>query len=296
MTETRGSRPTPSDDSAAGASAGVLRELMIPDAVPILMYHEVSDRPDPRFRRYTVSTGLFERQVRYLAARGYESIGLERVWSWHAFGSQLPERPVVLTFDDGFLDCIRNAPPILRRYGFCATFFIVAGLIGRPSAWLEREVGLTRKLADWADLERLKSEGFACGSHTVSHPRLSALADGTCRDELERSRRLLEERLGGPIDALAYPFGSNDERVQRLAAEAGYRTAVTTRLALATRDESALALSRIEVRGGEGILTLRSRLRSAGAPVDRLRLAAERLQRVARRGVRAAAGRVRGPS
>ena len=228
-------------------------------AVPILMYHLVSPAPRATFRKYTVTPARFAWQMRWLALNGYGSVTLDQLNSHWRDGTPLPPKPVAITFDDGFHDCMEYAVPVLKARGFTATFFIVAALVGNTSAWLERERGLALRLMDWPAARSLQDAGFACGSHTLTHPRLAELDRAACERELAHSRDLLEEHLGQPVRHLAYPHGSYSPEVARIAAEVGYHTACSSRSGRATADDL-LALRRIEVAGTDSVPDFACRL------------------------------------
>jgi peptidoglycan/xylan/chitin deacetylase (PgdA/CDA1 family) len=176
-----------------------------------------------------------------------------------------------MTFDDGFGDAVRYGAPVLKHFGFAATFFVVAGLIGGSSAWLATERGFELPLAGWEALSELRAAGFEIGSHAVSHPHLDRLSDEECRSELVEARTILQQRLGGAVEHLAYPFGHWNERVRLLASEAGYATACTTGIGLATRSNHPLSLPRVPVLGTETLSLFAWRLRFAHAPRELIR-------------------------
>lgn len=248
-------RPSPSERATPSEPAAA-------PPVPILMYHEVAPTARADFARFTVTTREFAWQMAWLARRGFTTIGLDELVAARRGQRALPRRPVVITFDDGFVDSGRYAPPILEGHAFTATFYVVAGLTGQSSRWLRRELGFELPLMGWDALHRLRAAGHHVGSHTVSHPRLARVGEEEIREELARARALLEQGLGEPVVHLAYPFGSHDERVVRIAGEAGYVTACTTLEAL-SHDEPALALHRVPVYGTESRLDFVARLRTA---------------------------------
>ncbi|GJG86438.1 polysaccharide deacetylase [Gemmatimonadetes bacterium T265] len=234
--------------------------------VPILMYHEVSPTPRPTFRKYVVSRRAFARQMSWLRAAGYTPVTLDALLAARTGGARpgappLPGRPVVITFDDGFHDCMQYAAEVLERHAFPATFFLVAGLVGGTSRWLVPERGLELRMGDWARARELLAAGFDCGSHSLTHPRLAALGADACRRELAESRRVLEDGLGREVRHLAYPYGSYDARVRDTAAEVGYRTACTVEPGPSTADDDLLALRRVPVNGAESLLAFIWRLR-----------------------------------
>jgi peptidoglycan/xylan/chitin deacetylase (PgdA/CDA1 family) len=159
----------------------------------------------------------------------------------------------VITFDDGYRECVEHAVPILERFGFKAVFFLVAGLMGASSRWLRQEVGLDLPLIDWPTARRLEAAGFACGSHTLTHPRLAHLPPDACRRELADSRARLEDELGHEVRDFAYPFGSFDARVLAAVQEVGYRSACAETPGRSRPSDDHLALRRIRVRGQESL-------------------------------------------
>jgi peptidoglycan/xylan/chitin deacetylase (PgdA/CDA1 family) len=239
-------------------------------SVPVLMYHEVSPNPHPSFRRYTVTVREFSRQMRWLAAFGYHAIDMDSLVRARQGQGSLPKRPVVITFDDGFQGCADHAVPVLRAHKLTAVFFLVTGMMGETSRWLLPEIGLELPLMSWDTARALVAEGFQCGAHTVTHPRLAGLDPARCRVELTEARSRLETELRRPMMHLAYPYGSYDEAVQAIAADAGYATACSTRPGLSQADDDLLALHRVTIYGHDSLFDFASRLRSGTAVRERL--------------------------
>jgi peptidoglycan/xylan/chitin deacetylase (PgdA/CDA1 family) len=258
-----------------------MRERGPVGAIPILMYHQITPDPHPAFRPYTVSRMSFTAHMRWLAATGHTAISLDQLLVARNGRGALPPKPVVITFDDGYLECVRYAMPVLRHHGFTAIFYMVAGLAGRASEWLARELGIQIQfsLIDWDTARRLTSEGFACGSHSMTHARLTAIGEDARLFELAASRRLLEEHLGREVRHLAYPFGSSDAPLRRLVEQTGYLSACSTNPGLSGLQEDPFLLSRIDITGHDSLLDFPFRVRTgltARAYVKRtlLRLAA----------------------
>jgi peptidoglycan/xylan/chitin deacetylase (PgdA/CDA1 family) len=251
--------------------------------IPILMYHQVSPDPIASFRKYVVSPGAFAAQMRWLALAGYRTVGLDA-----AIGPRLdlPRRPVIITFDDGYRDCAAYVRPVLLKWGFDAVFFLVAGLMGQTSRWLLAERGFELPLIDWATARGLEADGFTCASHSLSHPRLAEISDTECRRELAESRALLEEKLGHEVRDLAYPFGSVNARVRTLAGEIGYRSACSVSIGLSGADDDRLALHRVPVNGQEALIDFIWRLHTTLGRIEWLQ---ERLRGAL---VRRAEGRI----
>lgn len=240
-------------------------------SVPVLMYHEVSPSPHPAFRRYTVTVRAFTRQMRWLAALGYGTIDLDTLVRARQGRGALPRRPVVITFDDGFQGCADHAVPVLRAHGFTAAFYLVTGLVGATSRWLRAELGMELPLMDWGTIRALAAEGFQCGAHSVTHPRLPGLDPSRRRAELVDARKRLEDELERPVLHLAYPYGAYDAAVRAATAEAGYVTACSTRAGLSGADDDLLALRRVTVYGHDSLLDFACRLRAGTTLRDRFR-------------------------
>jgi len=224
------------------------------------MYHQVAPTPHPAYFRYTVQPAVFARQMRILAALGYRSVSLARLRAARNGGEPLSKRSVVITFDDGFADALRCAAPILVRHGFTATFFVVAGLLGKTSRWTRERRGIEMPLADARALRDLAASGFTIGSHTMTHRPLAQLEPSECRAELDESKRQLEEVLQREVCDLAYPYGSTNTFVRHIAAECGYQTACSTMSGVSSAADDPLMLRRIEVAGSDSLADFVCRL------------------------------------
>lgn len=209
--------------STAGSQGAVLPEVLPANAVavhvPILMYHYVDAFPPPAGQYasgLTVRTPDFEKEMGYLSGNGYHAVSLSDVYRAMAGLAQLPAKPVALTFDDGGLDDYSVAYPILKRYGFTATFFVITGHVGQSGSM------------DWDDLREMVNEGMFVGSHTVTHPNLCRVTAARLRSELVDSRTAIDQQLGETDYALCYPTGAYNSRVIEAARSAGYLMALST--------------------------------------------------------------------
>jgi peptidoglycan/xylan/chitin deacetylase (PgdA/CDA1 family) len=208
--------------------------------------------------------------MRWLAALGYQTIDMDALVRARTGRGSLPRRPVLITFDDGFQGCADHAVPVLRTHGFTAVIYLVAGLMGETSRWMLPELGLELSLMTWDTARALAAEGFQCGAHTVTHPRLAGLDPARCRAELLDARKRLEDELGRPTIHLAYPFGSYDRAAQAIAADAGYVTACSTRAGLSAADDDLLALHRLTIYGHDSLFDFTCRLRTGTTVRERL--------------------------
>ena len=154
----------------------------------------------------------FRDALAFLAANGYETISPDDLLGVLA-GQAPPAKSVVLTFDDGLESVWRTAAPALARTGFTAAAFVVTGWVGRPG------------YMTWSQIADLQSEGrLVIGSHTDSHPALDRLDPVSIRNELCRSKAVLESRLGTPVHHLCLPYGRGSAAVIQAARSAGYRS------------------------------------------------------------------------
>lgn len=236
-------------------------------AVPILMYHSIAAEADPAYRAWTLHPEVFAAHVTYLRERGYTPLTVAQLARARAGeGPRLPDRPVVLTFDDGLADFYTGALPVLRRAGWAATLYAVAGCVGGASCWLAREGAPERAMVDWAQLAEIAAAGVECGAHTQTHPHLGALPLDAARDEIARSKAVLEERLGRPVATFSYPHGHYTAAVRRLVRQAGYSSACAVHHAFNHPYDDRFALSRLVIAGQTGVAELAALLRGEGVP------------------------------
>jgi len=183
--------------------------------LPILVYHHIGHAEtwrDSAYKSLFIEPEWLDEQLKYLKENGFESVSFKAVSDFFESGKPLPKRPVLITFDDGNGNNYTNALPILRKYGFTATFFIVTNYTGNGSFMNEEQV------------HELVAEGHEIGNHSVSHQKMTALSDEALAREATRSKEILEELYGIEVTAFAYPFGKYDERVMETVRAAGHKT------------------------------------------------------------------------
>lgn len=200
---------------------------------PILLYHRVMEGQENN--RYAVSPAAFEEQMRYLAENGYTTITPSYLARVILGGGQLPARPVLITFDDGYVDTYTHAFPIMEKYGLKGALYVVTSTVG---------VG---EFISVEQLRDLAAHGWEIGSHTVRHVDLVKHPD-QIEKELESSRETLQEWLGMPILTMAYPYGKANEYVQTKTRLAGFRAGLRIGIFNRHTPESLFELSRREVR------------------------------------------------
>jgi peptidoglycan/xylan/chitin deacetylase (PgdA/CDA1 family) len=190
----------------------------------VLGWHRIDDSGSS----LSTPVAVFERQLDVLESSGAVVLALTDAVQ-RLTAHTLPDRAVVLTFDDGYASALERAWPKLRERGLPATLFLVSGyLTGRDRfPWDAAERGDHTRLADADAVRTAAHDGLDIGSHTVSHSWLPHLSDGGLAVELTESRRAISDLVDRPVDALAYPVGGWDRRVRDAAAAAGYSTAIT---------------------------------------------------------------------
>jgi peptidoglycan/xylan/chitin deacetylase (PgdA/CDA1 family) len=216
--------------------------------LPILMYHSVSADGPSDLARYRVTPAAFEEQLRYLRDSGFRSVTLEQWRLAMEAKRPLPGRAVIITFDDGYRDFLTEAWPLLAKYGFSATVFLVAGRVGGINEW-DKDYGQELSLLGWEEIRALQQEGIEFGAHSMSHRPLTELSIEEVVREALRSRTTLERSLETHIRAFAYPYGASDGAIHHLVGACGYTFGLTCRPGPSRFEDSHLGLPRIEIRG-----------------------------------------------
>lgn len=217
------------------------------------MYHMISKTDHLHEKRYALSPEKFKRQMRYVKQKGYTPIGLDDLHGYFYKNNTLPSKPIVITFDDGYMDNYEKAFPILREHNFKATIFVVAGLVGKTNQWMKDRGYPERQLMGWDEIEECKKYGITIGSHTLNHPRLSLLKNKDARREIEDSKKLIEDRIRARVNHFAYPYGDMNESIVNMVEEAGYKTACSARSGFNSKNIYLTKLRRIEIYGTDSI-------------------------------------------
>lgn len=211
-------------------------------SVAVLTWHAVVARPadldawPPGARLYVFTLDELGRQLDHLAAAGCAAVSMADFLCWHRGEIELPERAVVISFDDGHCSNAELATPALRERGLRGVFFVTAGRVG-TGGWLT-----------WPQLGAMLAQGMEIGSHTLTHPAPSALGPADLARELAESKRVLERGLGVPTDFIASPTGYDSRHFGRLAREAGYKAALQGAIGRNRRSADLFALRRFVLK------------------------------------------------
>lgn len=236
--------------------------------IPIFMYHSISTPASSGFKDCTVSQEVFDEHLSYLEQCHYTSVTVTQLAKAMAKGgSGLPPRPVILTFDDGYADFYTAALPALQRHGFTATLYIATAFIGSTSHWLQYSNERLRPMLTTSQLAEISACGIECGAHSHTHPPLDMLPLSVARDEIIRSKDLLENCLGMPVLSFAYPFGYYSNSVQQVVQAAGYTSACAVKLAMSSLYDNPYALARLAVRPHTGVSAIATALSTGRGPL-----------------------------
>lgn len=218
--------------------------------IPILMYHKVNSDPRTGGLGLRVPPDKFDWQMSYLYKNGFHTVSLVDVMDHFQKGKVLPSRPIVITFDDGYKDNHDFAYPIMKKYGFTGTVFVVSQAIGGTNFFdVQKKLQPENKMMNWQEIKDLDAGGFTIGAHTVNHPKLAKVSPDEDRWQMEECKRVLEQGLKKPVNVFAYPYGSYNDQVAEIAKQAGFRAAVTTELGLAHSQDNPYKLHRVRVTG-----------------------------------------------
>ncbi|MGP1585824.1 MAG: polysaccharide deacetylase family protein [Schwartzia sp. (in: firmicutes)] len=215
--------------SARQGGDGVHGEKII-----VLNYHKI----DNMNISLSVRPEDFERQMKFLVEHNFHTITPQEMYAALVEGKKLPENPVLITLDDGYLDNYTNAYPILKKYGLKATIFVITGFMdrGQPGYFT------------WGQAAEMEASGLInIESHTVTHSSLTDLNEEQLRQEITASKADIERRLGKQVDFLAYPTGTYNLHIAAIVKEAGYKGAFTVHYGNVDQKSNLYALERVPI-------------------------------------------------
>jgi len=204
--------------------------------LPILMYHSVSASV-PQGNRIIVSVDTFQRQMKFLKEHNYNVLTLEAAGDLIKNKKKIPARSIVLTLDDGYKDNYIYALPVLKKYNFPATIFIVFSQVGMPG------------MLNWDEIKQMQDSGLITfGSHTINHPFLEFVkTDEELIREIGDSKNLMENNLNKVVNTFSYPMGRFSERARNLVIACGYKVGVVTNPGKKYPNDDVFALKRLRI-------------------------------------------------
>jgi peptidoglycan/xylan/chitin deacetylase (PgdA/CDA1 family) len=197
--------------------------------LPIFMYHSI----DSSGSVVSVAPQKFADQMACLADLGCRGISLSEAVAYRQSNGSWPDKTIVLTFDDGYANLYKSAFPILAKYSFSATFFLVSAHVGKQNDWAPPlpDLGLS-PLLSWKQVTEMASAGMEMGAHTQTHRDLRRLPENEVVSEIVNSRVEIEQRLSKKVGSFAYPFGRLNRTAAKIAAKE-FEAACTTILQVA---------------------------------------------------------------
>jgi peptidoglycan/xylan/chitin deacetylase (PgdA/CDA1 family) len=221
------------------------------EPVPILMYHVIGYvKPSTPNQELWVSPSTFSSTMRALDRAGYHGVTLQRVYdAWHG-NAQLPSKPVVISFDDGYYGQYRNARPTLLRH--------------RWPGVLNLKLNNLADMGGAANIKRMASEGWEIDDHTITHPDLTTVSAAQLRSEIGTSRKRFHKLFGVPANFFCYPAGRYNQAVIDEVRAAGFKAATTTLFGYA-RPRDTWTLARVRVNRSDGVDGVVRNLRALGA-------------------------------
>ena len=215
--------------------------------IPILMYHQIEVAPPKGagFRSLYVSPGAFARQMTLLSYMGYRGLSMSSLMPY--LTGERTGKVVGITFDDGYLNHLTHALPVLLKHDFSSTCYAVSQQLGKTNAW-DREAGIDpTPLMNAQQLRQWLTAGQEVGAHTRHHARLTQLDDLTCVDEISGCKSELESLTDAPVRHFCYPYGEYGPGHVAQALAAGFESATTTQRGRCQLGEDLLQLPRVPV-------------------------------------------------
>ena len=197
--------------------------------IPIIGLHAIEDHIKKAIELHTEN---FDELCRILKEFGYETITFTDLLNYIDYGKALPEKSVIITSDDGFQDVYTNGFPILKKYGYKMTVFLVTGAVGesdadrKTNAYFNKRTKVIRPILIWPEIIEMNEYGCEFLSHTVNHVRLGLSSDEEFLYELTKSKKDIESHLGSEVLFFAWPYDNHSPLKWPLISDAGYRGAV----------------------------------------------------------------------
>lgn len=223
-------------------------------SIAVLMYHSIAYEKGNELR---VPKESFRQQMKYLKDNQYTTLTLDEFYDFLINNKPVPNKSVIITFDDGYRDNYENAYPILKEFGFNATIFVITAAINNEEDYL-----------NLSQLKELEQNGIAIESHTVAHEQLDQISYEKQLDTLTKSRSYLEKNLGKEVKYIAYPFGKRNNDTIKAVKDAGYNMAFTTDSGWSNKNQGMYTLNRVYVSSDHELAEFKRRITNANYNVS----------------------------
>ncbi|MDP2804609.1 MAG: polysaccharide deacetylase family protein [Gallionellaceae bacterium] len=216
--------------------------------IPILMYHNIGVPPEgAKLRNLYVRKSAFARQMWMLRMLGYQGLSMSAAMPY--LRGEKQGRVAVITFDDGYVDTLEDALPILQKNNFSATCYFISNKIGQYNQWDAGKLNVRKALMSEGQILKWHGAGMEVGAHSRTHPRLTGCTDDELKNEIAGSKTDLEKLIGQPVTQFCYPYGDLDERVVSATREVGYDAATTVQRGRARTGDNPMLFRRVLVSG-----------------------------------------------
>ncbi|HEY8805295.1 MAG TPA: polysaccharide deacetylase family protein [Clostridium sp.] len=205
------------------------------ESVPVLMYHSIGPA---KLNPYVVSTDRLNRDMQYLKNNGFTTLSTDELYDFMVKNKPVPKKSILITFDDGYEDNYTNAFPILKKYNFKATIFVITGYVDKGKQFLSS-----------AQLKEMQKSGIDIESHTNLHEKLGTYTYNSQLKTLKTSKDYIEKTLNKTVKYISYPFGSYNSDTLKAVNAVGYKMAFTTNGRWANISNGILSLDRVFVSG-----------------------------------------------
>lgn len=239
-------------------SAAIMRRIS-PKPIPVLMYHRVPASAIEARHRTFVEAAKFARHLKFFAWRGLQTLTFKEYLAFSKGerpASDFPRKPLVITFDDGYLDNFTNMLPLTKRFGYHGVLFLLGDANVTANFWDHGENRDDNLLMSREQCKAFVASGWEIGAHTLSHPDLTKLDDDQARHEICASKRALEEELDTDVVSFAYPFGHYSSRIKEMVKEAGFSFGIATDNGGITIEDDRFALFRVNMFPNETMFSL----------------------------------------
>lgn len=205
--------------------------------IPILVYHGIRKTgasENAMQKRFNISPEILEKEFSFLKNEGYETISFMDLYEAFSNNKPLPQKPIIISFDDGWKNQYTVAFPLLKKFGMRATFFVISGV-------LDGDLYMTSE-----NIKEMSDAGMEIGAHTKNHPYLDRLSAEIAREEITGSKTALQKIIGKPITTFAYPYGHFNNETAKIVEQSGFRTARNTFLGITSKKDNLFRLKSIE--------------------------------------------------
>lgn len=214
------------------------------------MYHSISEHVgNEKHNKWRVKPNDFEKQMHWFYKNNWKSFTISELVKLN----EIPEKSFVITFDDGYEDNYLNAFPILKKYDFKATIYLVPNQ--KTNHWEEKNTSVLSNLLNEKQILEMQNSGLIeFGSHTLSHVNLSTINDEQLLNELKKSKEEVEKIINKECEAFAYPYGKFDDKIVNAVKKTGYKNATVVKRGLFEQNDNVFTIKRVGILGTESFV------------------------------------------